>query len=131
MNENDSTGGDAGTEIDLASGIAAFESRNFSQALRLLGPLAEAGDGDAQYRLAIMYQNGLGVVRSEETAARWMRSAAFQGMALAEHGLGCMYLDGDCVRRDSAQAAVWLARAAAQGLEGSKLLLDMIRENGA
>ena len=51
-------------------------------------------------------------------------------MALAEHGLGCMYLDGDCVARDSAQAAVWLARAAAQGLEGSKLLLDMIRESG-
>ena len=51
--------------MKLSSGIAAFEAKQFAQALRLLSPLAETGSADAQYRLAIMYQNGLGLVRNE------------------------------------------------------------------
>ena len=64
-----------------ASGIAAFEAKNFSQAMRFLSPLAEQGDAEAQHRCAIMYQNGLGVVVNEEKAVEFMRSAAEQGHA--------------------------------------------------
>ncbi len=112
--------------MDLASGIAAFEAKNFSQAMRLLGPPADNGMAEAQYRLAVMYQRGLGVVRNELMAYRWMTAAAEQGMALAEHGLGCMYLDGDCVKQNAGAAKTWLSKAADQGLEGSRMLLDMI-----
>ncbi len=112
--------------MDLASGIGAFEAKNFSQAMRLLGPLAENGVAEAQYRLAIMHQRGLGVVRNELMAYRWMTAAAEQGVALAEHGLGCMYLDGDCVKQNARVAKTWLSKAADQGLEGSRMLLDMI-----
>ncbi|MCY4050798.1 MAG: tetratricopeptide repeat protein [Gammaproteobacteria bacterium] len=112
--------------IELASGIASFEAKNFSQAMRLLGPLAENGVGEAQYRLAVMHQRGLGVVRNELMAYRWMKAAAQQGIALAEHGLGCMYLDGDCVIQDINTAKTWLSKAADNGLEGSRMLLDMI-----
>lgn len=115
--------------MDLASGIAAFESRNFSQAMRLLGPLAESDVAEAQYRLAVMHQRGLGVVRNELMAYRWMTAAAEQGMALAEHGLGCMYLDGDCVKQDNKAAKTWFSKAADQGLEGSRMLLDMMADN--
>lgn len=113
-------------EVDLASGIAAFESKNFAQAMRLLGPLAERGAVEAQYRLAIMHQVGLGVLRNESMAYKWMRLAADQGLALAEHGLGCMYLDGDCAQQDRDKAAMWLSKSAFQGLEGSKVLLEMM-----
>jgi len=126
MSEDTPTNENSDSAMDLASGIAAFEAKNFSQAMRLLGPPADNGMAEAQYRLAVMYQRGLGVVRNELMAYRWMTAAAEQGMALAEHGLGCMYLDGDCVKQNAGAAKTWLSKAADQGLEGSRMLLDMI-----
>ncbi|MEK9742604.1 MAG: sel1 repeat family protein, partial [Gammaproteobacteria bacterium] len=61
--------------MDFNSGIAAFEAKHFSRAMKLLSPIAESGSAEAQYRLAIMYQNGLGVVRNELLAYKWMKSA--------------------------------------------------------
>ena len=51
--------------------------------MQLLSPLAEAGEPEAQFRAAIMYQNGLGVVANEEKAAEMMRAAAEQGFSTA------------------------------------------------
>ncbi|MCK5092910.1 MAG: sel1 repeat family protein, partial [Gammaproteobacteria bacterium] len=84
-------------DTSLASGIAAFETKSFSTASRLLSPLAESGNPDAQFRMAIMCQNGLGMVKSDQNAADYMRKAAEQGHALAQHGLGFMYMEGECV----------------------------------
>ena len=84
--------------MTLASGIAAFEAKQFSRALQLLTPNAQIGNSEAQYRVAVMCQNSLGQVRNEASAYRWMKDAADQGYGLALHGLGCMYLDGDCTR---------------------------------
>jgi len=117
--------------MSLESGIAAFESKNFSQAMQALYPLAEAGHADAQYRVAIMCQNGLGVVRKPEAAARWMRAAAEQGSAMAQHGLGFMYLEGDCVDKEPAQAVQWFEKAAEQGLAGSKTTLALMYAQGS
>ena len=116
--------------MDLSSGIAAFEAKNFTQALALLGPLADRGSMDAQYRLAIMYQNSLGVVRNELLAVKWMIAAANQGLDLAQHGLGFMYMEGDCVGRNPAKAVEWFTRAAEQGLAGSQAALAMMYETG-
>lgn len=51
-------------DMNLASGIAAFEAKQFTRAMQLLTPLTEEGNAEAQYRVAIMCQNGLGVVRN-------------------------------------------------------------------
>ena len=77
-----------------------------------------------------MLQNGLGVVRSEQPAAQWMRAAAEQGHALAQHGLGFMYMEGDCVQQDGDEAVKWFERAAAQGLVGSQATLAQMYEQG-
>ena len=79
-------------EIDLASGLAAFESKHFSSAMQYLSPLARAGNAEAQYRVAIMFQNGLGLVANETQAFAWLQRAAEQNHGLAQHGLGCCYL---------------------------------------
>ncbi|RKZ91916.1 MAG: hypothetical protein DRR19_05850 [Candidatus Parabeggiatoa sp. nov. 1] len=84
----------------LRSGIAAFETKQFVRAYQLLSPLAKAGNLDAQYRLAIMAQNGLGMVANQKEAEHWMRVAAEQGFDLAQHGLGFMYMQGECVKQD-------------------------------
>lgn len=118
-------------QMNLKSGIAAFETRNFSQAMQMLYPLAEAGEAEAQFRVAIMCQNGLGVVRKAEEAQRWMEAAAHQGNALAQHGLGFMFMEGDCVQRSAEQAVFWFEKAAAQGLAGSMTTLAMLLARGA
>ena len=116
--------------MSLSSGIAAFEAKNFSQALALLGPIAQKGGVDAQYRLAIMHQNGLGVVRNELLAMKWMVAAANQDFALAQHGLGFMYMEGDCVAKNGDKAVSWFTKAAEQGLAGSQTTLAMMYETG-
>lgn len=118
-------------QMNLESGISAFTSRNFSQAMQLLHPLAEAGEAESQYRVAIMCQNGLGVVRKPQEARRWMESAAEQGNAMAQHGLGFMYMEGDCTERDPRQALYWFEKAAAQGLTGSMTTMALLLAKGA
>ena len=120
----------ASDQMNFSSGIAAFESKNFAQSLALLGPLADQGIADAQYRLGIMYQNGLGVVRNELLAMKWMVAAANQGFSLAQHGLGFMYMEGDCVGKNGEKAVMWFTRAAEQGMVGSQTTLAMMYENG-
>ena len=117
-------------DMALASGIAAFESREFTAAARLLGPHAQQGDPEARYRLAIMAQNGLGMVANEELAFDYMKSAAEAGLGLAQHGLGFMYMQGDCVAPDPQQAIAWFTRAADQGLQGAMTTIGMMYREG-
>ena len=70
------------TEMRLSSGVAAFEAKQFTQAMKLLSPLAETGSAEAQYRLAIMHQNGLGVVRNELLAYKWIKVPRSRTMGL-------------------------------------------------
>lgn len=117
-------------DMDLVSGIAAFEAKEFSRAAQILGPMADSGNADAQFRLAIMCQNGLGRVASEADAFKWMQAAAEQGMPLAEHGLGFMYLEGECAAKDPAKAVLWFSKAAAQGMVGSAATLGTMYKDG-
>jgi TPR repeat protein len=117
-------------DMSLSSGIAAFEAKHFSRSSQLLSPLAEQGEAEAQYRMAIMQQNGLGMVANEMQAYKNMKAAAEQGLALAQHGLGFMYLEGECVDKNPAKAAEWFTRAAEQGLAGSQTTLAMMYEQG-
>lgn len=116
--------------MNLASGIAAFEAKEFRRSLQLLQPLAENGEPEAQYRLAVQYQAGLGVVQNPLQAYHWMRAAAEQDHDLALHGLGIMYLYGECVEKNEREAARWLQRAADQGLPGSMAALADMYEQG-
>jgi len=118
------------TLMNLASGIAAFEAKEFRRALQLLQPLAQSGESEAQYRVAVQYQAGLGVVPNPMQAFHWMREAAGQGHALALHGLGIMYLYGECVEKSEREAALWLQRAADQGLAGSMAALAELYAHG-
>jgi TPR repeat protein len=116
--------------MTLQSGIAAFETKQFSQAYKLLFPLAETGNVQAQYRIAIMAQNGLGMVVNQKTASHFMQAAAQQGFDLAQHGIGFMYMEGECVEQDFTQAVYWFRLAAEQGLIGAQTTLGNLYEQG-
>jgi TPR repeat protein len=117
-------------DMQIGSGIAAFEAKHFARASGLLSPLAEAGDPQAQYRMAIMAQNGLGMHENHGMAFRFMKAAAEAGMDIAQHGLGFMFLEGECTEQDPVQAAHWFRLAAEQGLVGSQTTLAMLYEEG-
>lgn len=123
---------DAPTNVDmeLASGIAAFESKQFSRAVGLLSPLAERGEIEAQYRMAIMAQNGLGMLSNPLMAYSYMKNAARAGFGLAQHGLAFMYMEGECTDKNPAKAVEWFKKAAEQGLVGSLTTLAMMYEEG-
>jgi hypothetical protein len=116
--------------MTLQSGIAAFETKQFVRAYQLLLPLAQQGHPQAQYRLAIMAQNGLGQVANPSEARHWMQAAAEQGLDLAQHGLGFMYLEGECIEQNDSQAAHWFRLAAEQGLAGAQAALGNLYEQG-
>jgi len=116
--------------MQLSSGIAAFEAKEFRRAWQMLEPLSDQGMADAQYRCAIMIQNGLGVIARPSAAAKLMRSAAEQNMGLAQHSLGVMYLFGEGVGQNAEQAVHWLELAGESGLAGAWSTLGMMFMEG-
>ncbi len=51
---------------------------------------AQAGDPDAQYNLAYLFENGLGVPKNEAKALELYRQAADQGHSAAQNNLDAM-----------------------------------------
>ena len=47
--------------------------------MRLVRPLAEQGDANAQYNLGVFYDNGLGVPQDKVSAYTWLSLSAAQG----------------------------------------------------
>jgi TPR repeat protein len=109
-------------------GIAASERGDYVAAMALWRPLAEEGDAKSQYRVAVLYDLGRGVVSDQQAAVLWYRRAAHQGHANAQHNLGSMYELGEGVEPDYALAAaiVWFRRAALQGYAPSQCSLGVM-----
>src|SRR5262245_8943087 len=64
-------------------GQAAFEHRDYQEALMELQPLAEQGDARAQYLVGIVYRDGLSVQQDFVTAYAWLHVAAAHGQPQA------------------------------------------------
>jgi len=109
--------------MNLSSGIAAFETKSFTQAKMFLAPLAEEGNAEAQYRMAIMAQNGLGMVENPLMAYKYMKAAAESGLGLAIHGLG---LRGAAYPRMRKRVGSGIAKPASTSFE-----ILLIRHNTA
>jgi TPR repeat protein len=117
-------------DMELSSGLGAFVAKEFARAMQLLSPLADAGHPEARFRVAIMYQNGLGVLANAEAALVLMRGAAVDGHGLAQHLLGVMHLNGEGTIRDPSKAALWFEKASAQGLDGATMALAQLYRTG-
>ena len=99
---------------DFEDAVAAHKKGDYATALRLLTPLAEQGNADAQYKLGGMYEQGQGVTKDEAEAVKWYRKAAEQNDAEAQCNLGLAYATGQGVARDEAEAVKWFRKAAEQ-----------------
>ena len=63
----------------LEDADAAIKRRDYATAVRLIRPLAEQGDTNAQYKLGVFYDNGLGVPQDKIRAYMWLNLSAAQG----------------------------------------------------
>ena len=63
----------------LEDADVALKRRDYATALRLIRPLAEQGDANAQYNLGVFYDNGLGVPQDKVRAYMWFTLSAAQG----------------------------------------------------
>ena len=99
----------AGTALagPLEDGVAAYDRGEYATALRLLQPLANGGNRDAQNRLGAMYGTGQGVPQDYAEARKWYRMAADQGNADAQNNLAVMYVKGEGVPQDYVEAHKW------------------------
>jgi TPR repeat protein len=108
---------DAARAGPLDEAHAAHQRGDYATELRLLRPLAEQGNAEAQTALGLMYDAGHGVPQDYIEAVKWYRCAANQGFTDAQDSLARMYFNGWGVPKDYVQAHMW-ANLAASSFSG-------------
>jgi hypothetical protein len=106
----------------LSDATTAYARGDYATALKLVRPLAEKGDPQAQNYLGTMYRDGHGVPQNHMTAVKWYRAAAGQGYAQAQNSLGVMHAHGQGVPQDNIRAYMWfeVATSAPVGRDAKK-----------
>ena len=118
------------TAQNFNKGFEAYDAGDYQTALQEWRPLADQGDVDAQYNLALMYLNGQGVPQDFAEAARWYQLAAEQGFPKAQYNLALMYHNGQGVPQDYAEAIKWWRLAAEQGFANAQNNLALMYHYG-
>lgn len=65
---------------NLIAGLAAFEAKDYTNAFKLLKPIAERGNAEAQCIIANMYHLGLGLERDVLEAVKWYKKISQTGL---------------------------------------------------
>lgn len=86
-------------------------AEQLAEAAQLYRKLADEGDCEACYNLAVHYDFGKGVPVNHRLAVKYYRIAAAQGHDMATYNLGCSYEHGRGVRQDRRKALSLYRRA--------------------
>jgi len=123
-------------------GLAQFRGRNRGgknivavehwcrKAHDALLPLADAGDADAQYRIAQLYQHGCGLDKNSAEHRRWLRQAAWRGHVQAQSSLGTFYFTAPKPYKNPRAALKWTHKAAEKGYAAAQFNLGWMYEIG-
>lgn len=110
--------------------VKLYDQGNYEEAFAYALYAAEKGHAAAQSNVAILYEDGAGVMQNDAESVRWIRLAAEQGYANAQNRLGVRYFKGKGVTQDYAQAFYWQKLAADQGLAIAQANLGLCYEDG-
>jgi hypothetical protein len=119
------------TQAQLAA-VDRLEGMTLNDFTRVVSQ-AQAGQREAQYLLALAYEEGRFVTRDHAVAASWMLKSAEQEYAPAQAGIGRIYIaegkdNGPIPHR--ADADKWLSLAAAQGDADAQFWLGTAYQRG-
>lgn len=112
----------------LKSGRAAFQRGAYVEAARLLQPLAEAGNAQAQTMMGFLYATGRGVPQNFVISSYWYGLGAENGDVTAQYLLGLAFDKGQGVPRDEIRAYIWLNLAAGQAPKPMRENLTRLRD---
>jgi TPR repeat protein len=121
------------TSIYAASyeeGKQAYLNKDYESALKILKPLAEEGNSQAQITLGLMYDYGHGVEKDQAESIKWYRMAAEQGVPLVQHDIGVKYFQGQGVEQNYLEAAKWWELSANAGIADSQFNLGLMHYRG-
>ncbi|MEL7454043.1 MAG: SEL1-like repeat protein, partial [Pseudomonadota bacterium] len=120
--------GDPIAKYDLA--LKRFQDGQPGLAADLVQQAADAGLVIAQYKLAKLHEQGLGVPRSLEAARDWTTQAASGGNVKAMHDLAVYMTNGEGGEQSYALAAEWYRKAAEFGVVDSQYNLGVFYQDG-
>lgn len=115
LGKNSLTSGANAATADAAQSDGVTPRHSAEGALSRMTALADAGDADAQARLALIYLKGEGAVADPAAALRWARAAADAGQPVAEYLMGVFYNEGKLVKADDEVAFGWFSASATKG----------------
>jgi TPR repeat protein len=121
---------DQQAEPSFLRGVEAYALKDFQAAMRELTVAAKLGHRIAQFRLAMMYLDGIGDAANHKLAYHWFHWAAEQGDADSLNKLGWMCEAGFGVERDQARAVNWFRQAAERGHLEAQFNLAAKYDNG-
>ncbi len=101
-----------GAEFD--EGMKAYQSSQYTEALKLLVPLANSGNDEAQRVVGEMCYSGQGMKRDVNASFKWTEIAAANSNKIAQYNLGYLYEKGEGVVVSRELAIEWYTKAALQ-----------------
>ena len=110
----------------VKAGIEAWQTADYSGAVAIWRPLADAGDADAQFNLGQAYRLGRGVPIDLSVAKVFFERAARSGHLDASTTLGLLLFQNG----EQAQGLKWLRQAADQGEPRALLVYGTALYNG-
>ncbi len=99
----------------LEEGNRALQEHRYEDAYKLLLPEARKGNPNAQYNVALLLSQGMGVPKDESEGVRWYAKASASGDLDAAVNLGLMYQEGRGVAQDEREAFRLFLKAAQGG----------------
>ena len=117
---------------DYQDGLDAIERKDYKEAYRLILPLAEKGNAEAQSMLGVMLMYSIkdGVTQDYKEAFKWNKLAAEQGIADAQGMLGLMYGNGYGVSQDYKESVKWYRLSAEQGNASAQYNMGFMHDLG-
>ena len=118
-------------------GVAAYKRKDYATAFSKFKSATTFSDplfnwktlGSSQTYLGLMYENGQGVERNYETAAKYFYAAAMDGIPVAQTRLGLLFFEGKGVHKDYTLAYMWLNIAARNVDNATIKYRDFIEKN--
>ena len=116
---------------DFEKATDHFLKGEYTESLRELQPLVEAGDPAAMNVMGVLLANGYGVTKDLRAAAEYYRKSAEKGHPKGQYNWATTLKDGAAVARDERTAAEWFRRSADQGNAGAQRELGLLYSIGS
>ena len=122
-------------EVDTGGGLSFGKNSNSTssgpsaQFLKIKS-MAETGDAESQFKLAVMYGKGVETTKNNQEAVKWLQKSAGQGLVDAQFTLGTLYDNGNGVEKNPKKAADWYLKSAEGGLVNAQFTVGMVYRLG-